>query len=75
MKREVPIPTVVETYHKGKGRSPVRWKVCWSDGSRSSLDHTSLDLACEHAAYEYLGRLWWAEELDAADSWAFVRTR
>jgi hypothetical protein len=61
MKTEVPIPTVVETTHKGKGRNPVRWKVCWSDNSRSSLDHTSLAIALEWAAYEYLGRLWWAE--------------
>jgi hypothetical protein len=61
MSTEVPIPTVVEVYHKGKSRNTVRWKVCWSDGSRSTLDHTSLEIACEWAAYEYLGRLWWAE--------------
>lgn len=61
MRTEAPIPTVVETYHKGKGRSTVRWKVCWSDGTRSSLDHTSLDLALAWAAYEYLGRCFWAD--------------
>lgn len=62
MRREPPIPTVVEVYHKGHGRSTVRWKVCWSDGSRSSLDHTSLIIACEWAAYEYLGRWLWLNE-------------
>jgi hypothetical protein len=64
MKREPPIPTVVETRHKGKSRSTVRWKVCWSDGSRSSLDYTSLEIACEWAAWEYLSRLLWVEETE-----------
>jgi hypothetical protein len=73
MNTAVPLPTVVEVAHKGKGRSPVRWKVCWSDGSRSSLDHTSLDLALEWAAYEYLGRLWWAEEQPFLSGWVVGR--
>jgi hypothetical protein len=59
MRREAPIPTVVEVHHKGRGRSTVRWKVCWSDGSRSSLNHTSLDIALDWAAWEYLSRCLW----------------